>query len=299
MDRSVIGYPKNEYKEIPEGYFEKCEKSGEVIRFFYTAKDYTGSNVCYDKSALVYLPYGYNTHDKEKKYNVLYLSHGGNDNENWYFGDEGADSDTKRLLDNMIANGDIEPCIICTPTYQNAHNKNVFETISVFHNELVNELIVSLECCFNTYLIGSNIYDSRRHRAIGGFSLGGAVTWWTFENRLDEIAYYMPISGDSWCLETKGGYSRPFETAQYMANVVRNSKWTKDDFYIYSGTGTKDIAYPNMTPMVEEMKKLDDVFKYSDSFNNGNFYYALREGGYHDQSTVLRILYNGLPKMFG
>ncbi len=299
MNRSVIGYPDNSYKEVPESYFKECEKSGEVIRFTYTAKDYTGTNACYDKSALVYLPYGYDMHDKKKKYNVLYLSHGGNDNENWYFGNEGADSDTKRLLDNMIANGDIEPCIVCTPTYQNAINKNVFETIKYFHSELVNDLIISLESSFNTYLVDLGIKDTRKHRAIGGFSLGGAVTWWTFENRLDEFAYFMPISGDSWCLETKGGYTKPFETAHYMADVVKNSSWTKDDFYIYSGTGTKDIAYPNMTPMVEEMKKIDDVFVYSDSFNRGNFYYALREGGYHDQSTVLRILYNGLPKMFG
>lgn len=291
-------YPDNAYKSIPKEYFLPNDKQGKVIRFAYAAKDYTNNLGEYEKTALVYLPYGYDENDKEKKYNVMYLSHGGADNENWYFGKVGTDSDTKNVLDNMMANGDVEPCIVCTPTYQNSLVDGVWDVIKPFHNELVNDLIPALETSFNTYFNG-DLKATRQNRAMGGFSLGSAVTWWTFENRLDEIAYYMPISGDSWCVTQRGGLVETDATAEYMANIVRNSGWTKDDFIIYSGTGTKDIAYPNMTPMVEKMKTLTDAFVYCDNFNNGNFYYALREDGYHDQITVLNILYNGLPKMFG
>ncbi len=290
-------YPDNEFKALPKEYFSPIEKQGKVVRFYYTAKDYTNNLGEYKKSALVYLPFGYDENDKETKYNVMYLSHGGADNENWHFYGEGLDSDVKNVLDNMMANGDCKPCIVCTPTYQNSLVEGVWDVIKPFHNELANDLIPALEASFNTYYEG-DLKATREHRAMGGFSLGSAVTWWTFENRLDEIAYYMPISGDSWCVAQRGGLLETDATAEYMANVVRNSCWTKDDFKIYSGTGTKDIAYPNMTPMVEKMKTLTDVFEYCDNFENGNFYYALREDGYHDQITVLNIVYNGLGKMF-
>lgn len=291
-------FPDNAYKSIPDEYLSPCANQGKVVRFAYTTKDYTGSMKEYDKTALVYLPYGYDENDKSRKYNVLYLSHGGADNENWYFGGDGLESDTKNLLDNMMANGDVEPCIVCTPTYQNAYVPNVLNVIKDFHNELVNELIPALESSFNTYFDG-DIKATRLHRAMGGFSLGSAVTWWTFENRLDEIAYYMPISGDCWSIMQRGGVLATDETAKFLADVVHRSGWSNDDFIIYSGTGTEDIAYPNMTPMVEKMKTMTDAFKYCENFKDGNFYYALREGGYHDQMTVLSILYNGLPKMFG
>ena len=197
-----------------------------------------------------------------------------------------------------MASGDVKPCIVCTPTYQNSLVDGVWDVIKPFHNELVYDLIPVLETSFNTNFNG-DLKATRQNRAMGGFSLGSAVTWWTFENRLDEIAYYMPISGDSWCVTQRGGFLETDATAEYMASIVRNSGWTKDDFIIYSGTGTNDIAYPNMTPMVEKMKTLTDAFVYCDNFKDGNFYYALREGGYHDKTTVLNILYNGLPKMFG
>ena len=49
----------------------------------------------------------------------------------------------------------------------------------------------------------------------------------------------------------------------------------------------------------EAMKKLDDTFIICDNFADGNFYHCLYEGGGHDKNTVMHVMYNGLPKMFG
>lgn len=129
--------------------------------------------------------------------------------------------------------------------------------------------------------------------------MGAVTTWATFENRLDSIAYYMPVSGDCWALGGTAGGNRPAETAQYLADAVKDSGFTAKDFYIYTGCGGSDMAKPNLEPQVEAMKELSDTFIYCDNFADGNFYHCLFEGGGHDRNTVLSVMYNGLPKMFG
>ncbi len=42
-----------------------------------------------------------------------------------------------------------------------------------------------------------------------------------------------------------------------------------------------------------------DTFIYCDNFADGNLYQCIYPQGSHDRNTVARILYNGLPKMFG
>src|SRR5690554_8200734 len=62
------------------------------------------------KKCSVYLPPGYDENDRERKYNMLYLLHGigGNRNE-WLNGG------VRNILDNLIANGEIEPLIVVFP----------------------------------------------------------------------------------------------------------------------------------------------------------------------------------------
>ncbi len=296
MSTRKTNFPDNTYREIPETYFIPCEKGGTLEVIEYNTKDYHGCGEAFHKAAYVYLPYGYTD---TKKYDVFYLMHGGGGNELDYFGGAVKGAVTKELLDNMIAQDEISPCIVVAPSYNNPFNPNATENCKYFASELVNDLIPAIELRYSTYLNENSldaIRSTRLHRAFGGFSMGSACTWWVFEFALREVGYFMPISGDSWC---KTGFKLGEGTAEYMRDIVLGYGYTKDDFIIYSGTGTKDIAYPNMTPLIEEMKKLDDVFVYCDNFENGNLYYALREDGYHNIETIYRIIYNGLPKFFG
>ena len=65
------------------------------------------------KQANVYLPAGY---DESKQYNVFYLMHGGGENMNTWLVDNDY-TGNKKMIDNLIANGEIEPLIIVTPTF--------------------------------------------------------------------------------------------------------------------------------------------------------------------------------------
>lgn len=140
---------------------------------------------------------------------------------------------------------------------------------------------------------------SRDHRAFGGFSMGSVCTWYTFINCLDYIKYYIPLSGDCWVMGNLGGSSRPRETAEYLANVVRRSGYkAPHDFKIFCATGNQDIAYSNMNPQIQAMKNISDVFMYSDDPINGNFYFMVCNGGTHEWRYINQYIYNILPDLF-
>ena len=80
-------FPDNAFKEVPREYFNVCDKGGVVKTFKYTTRDnQTPGSKEFEKSALVYLPYGYDEKDASTCYNVLYLMHGGGDSPAWYLG---------------------------------------------------------------------------------------------------------------------------------------------------------------------------------------------------------------------
>lgn len=295
-------FPDNPYTEIPAAYKNKCENGGVVVACEYDTKDYRGSEKEYKKTALVYLPYGYDQDDTGKKYNVMYWMHGGGGSEKELLAGENMESEMKKILDNLIDKGDMEACIVVGVSYNNIYNGDATSCCKNYADEFLNDVVPAVEGKYNTYCESTDIEGikaSRLHRGFGGFSMGAACTWWMFEQCLEEIGYFLPVAGDSWCVTGfKGGDKK--ESAEYLRKVVLDYGMTKDDFYIYCGVGTNDdMAGPNMVPMVEEMVKLDDVFVECDNFKDGNFYFAHKQGGWHAQDTVVCLIYNGLPKFFG
>ena len=278
------------FRSLPNDYLNYSQRQGSIERLSYRAGFDT-------KYVNVYLPYGYNQSDTSKKYNVLYLMHGGGEDENLLFGGPGQNKDLKKILDNMIARGDIDPLIVVTPTFYKGKNSE-----ATFHEELVESVISLVETKYNTYLKSNSRQDmkaSRDHRAFGGFSMGSVCTWYTFINCLDYIKYYIPLSGDCWIMGSMGGSSRPRETAEYLANVVRNSGYkAPHDFKVFCATGNQDIAYSNMNPQIQAMKNITDVFMYSDDPINGNFYFMVCNGGTHEWRYINQYIYNILPDLF-
>lgn len=298
-------FPDNAFKEIPAEYLKVCDQGGKLLSVTYQTKNYSGNKEEFEKKAFVYVPYGYDATDTEKKYDVMYMMHGGGGSEKELFGGLLEENNAKMMLDNMIANGDLEPCLVVTPSYNNPYNGDATQCCKFFWEELVNDLIPAVETKFNTYLektSKSGIKATRLHRGFGGFSMGAACTWWVFENALDYVGYFLPVAGDSWALGQGAGGYNPDGTVEYLANVVRDYGYDWEDFYIYCGVGSNDdMAGPNMKPMLNSMKKDDysDVFKFAENFADGNCYFIIREGGWHDQNTVHRVMFNGLPKFFG
>ncbi|GAA0304080.1 enterochelin esterase-like enzyme [Gracilibacillus halotolerans] len=282
------------FTPLPDEYRIESEQPGTIETLHYQTENLDGGKD--DKKFHVYLPHGYDESDSSKKYNVLYLMHGGGENEDLIFGGPNESREMKRIIDNMIAKGDIEPLIVVTPSFYGGKGD-----VALFHEELVNDIIPLAETEYHTYAQSGSREDikaSRAHRAFGGFSMGSVTTWHTFAEALDYVKYYMPLSGDSWAIEDSGGGSKPKETAEYLANVVRNSEYTPEDFYIFSATGNQDIAYPNLKPQVDEMRKLSDVFIYSSDTNKGNFYFIEADGGVHSWYWQNQFIYNILPDLF-
>jgi enterochelin esterase-like enzyme len=261
-----------QYKAAPDSYFRKPANAGKVVKENY-------NSINGNKNMYVYLPYGY---DESKKYNVFYLMHGGGESEETCFNDNNIDIDT--MLDNMIANGDIEPMIVVTPTFNKAPSADgVWE-------EMRKSIIPYVEGKYSTYANKDTSLDglkaSRYHRAYGGFSMGGGSTWANFNHNLDIIAYFMPLSGHCW------------DGAGAVCNAARQSGFKKDEYFVLAATGTKDLAYDNMVPMINELKKNTDVFTYTSDFSKGNLYFLEARGNVHWWPQVRHYIYDALPYFF-
>ena len=285
-------FPDNKFKDMPQEYTSPNEKAGKIVSFKYkTRNNQTAGSAEFEKTCLVYLPYGYDEKDTKTQYNILYLMHGAGGNESTFFRGEGQNTPLKNTFDNMIAKGDIKPLIVVTPTLGNVDALD-------FHAELVKDLIPAVEKQYHTYakdVTAEGIHASKWHRAFGGFSLGGVTTWAVFDHCIDQIGCYIPISGDSWI----AGQFQGAGAAKYLAETFTQTGYKPTDFRVYSGCGsTSDMANRNLTPQIDAMKEYPDIFKYCDNFKDGNLYLAISEKSGHDNTTIMNTLYNGLPKMF-
>ena len=100
--------------QVPDSARNPATKQGKMEEFNYSA-NMNGKIV--KKRAQIYLPYGYDKDDKTKKYNVLYLIHGGGDNSTSFITQT---NDWFRLidvLDHLIEDGAMDPILVVCPTF--------------------------------------------------------------------------------------------------------------------------------------------------------------------------------------
>lgn len=264
------------YHAAPDDYLNTCSQAGTIVNETYTG--IRGS-----KSLNVYLPYGY---DPNKKYNIFYLMHGGGENENTIFS---SDVKLQNILDHMIMNGELEPLIVVTPTFNGTGSE-----AANFYEEFRASVIPFVEGKYSTYAKSTSAEDiaaSRRHRGYGGFSMGGLSTWMCFANCLDICAYYMPLSGDYWYGNTAQ------DKADHLDEIITQSGLTTRDYFIFAATGSDDIAYPNLNPQIEAMKN-SSKYVYTSDFSKGNFYFLVAPGLTHWWGYVRHYVYDGLPNFF-
>ena len=165
---------------------------------FYAMKQVPHGNVqqvyIYSKStdthrrAFVYTPPTYGK-DK-KKYPVLYLQHGwGEDETAW-----SNQGHANLIMDNLIAEGKIEPFIIVmtygmTNDVKFGHIKEF--TAKEFETVLVDELIPYIDSNFRTQA-------DKKHRAMAGLSMGGFETKLITLRRPEVFNYYGLLSGGTY-----------------------------------------------------------------------------------------------------
>ena len=172
---------KLESVDVPAKYTSlNTANGGTIVEIEYTTYDYAGDGHEIVKPAFVYLPPKY---DETKQYNVLYLMHGVGGNEREW-GMTGNGSQVKKMMDNLIAFGDIEPFIVVTPNGRScadfANTGAKYDGFYLFGQELKNDLIPYIDANFATYAeYDENGYDltaARDHRAMAGLSMGGMQT---------------------------------------------------------------------------------------------------------------------------
>ena len=161
-------------KQVPHGNVQQV--------YFYSKSTDT------HRRAFVYTPPTYGK-DK-KKYPVLYLQHGwGEDETAW-----SNQGHANLIMDNLIAEGKIEPFIIVmtygmTNEVKFGHIKEF--TAKEFETVLVDELIPYIDSNFRTQA-------DKKHRAMAGLSMGGFETKLITLRRPEVFNYYGLLSGGTY-----------------------------------------------------------------------------------------------------
>ena len=205
----------------------------------------------------------------------------------------------RNLLDHLIANGDMSPIIVVSTSYVYGTPVDYYPDADPYckalPQELVNDLIPLVESRYRTYTQQTDfegLQASRNHRAIGGFSMGAVTTWYALECTLDYFKYFMPISSDGWSLGRFAGMDYPDETAAHLADIIRSSSSSGNDFYIWACSGTDDVAYDRIWIQVQAMAQITDVF----DINHLTFHE--QESARHVFGSLSEYFFNALPFMF-
>ncbi len=179
-------------KQMPKGFdtLRTGIATGKIDTIVYASKT-VGNN----RRALIYTPPGFS---KKKKYPVLYLLHGiGGDEKEWLNGGK-----PQVILDNLYAEGKIEPMIVVMPNGRAMKDDraggNIFDSAKVqafttFEKDLLNDLIPFIEKKYP-------VLKERENRAIAGLSMGGGQSLNFGLGNLDKFAW---VGGFSSAPNTK------------------------------------------------------------------------------------------------
>ena len=297
----VIGLTDENFSvdDMPEKYTQPSNQPGRVEKVRYKVRTDEGTDV---RTAVVYLPVGYD--DNEDRYNVMYLFHASSGTPLNYLNPD-KDTPFRNLLDNMIADGLLEPLIVVAATYYPTEGFTKYmplemqvATLTDFPSELVEVIIPAVEENYRTYadsLDIGGITASRDHRAVAGFSLGGVVTWNVFQQQMKAFRWFLPISEASWSDE-EGGTSGIWDSdvsAQVLYDAVIQQGYAKNDFRLFVATGTEDEAFDVSTSQMVSLLEYADMFKPGE-----NVACSMMAGGTHTITAVYTYLYHIMPSLF-
>lgn len=156
---------------------------------------YDSKTVGTTRKVTVYTPPGFS---KKKKYPVLYLLHGiGGDEKEWLNGGK-----PQVILDNLYADGKIEPMIVVMPNGRamkddratgNIMAPDKVQAFANFEQDLLNDLIPYIQKKYP-------VFTDRENRAIAGLSMGGGQSLNFGLANLDKFAW---VGGFSSAPNTK------------------------------------------------------------------------------------------------
>lgn len=235
--------------EIPfkgDGYYElKDVPHGDIrIKKYFSPVTRTWRQ-CY-----IYTPPGYDA-NTTTKYPVLYLLHGGGEDERGW----AMQGKTDIILDNLIAEQKAKPMIIVMMDGNvSAGGPGGFgeQALRAFENELKQTLIPFIE---KNYRVATDANS----RALAGLSMGGLQTLHAGVRNSNMFAYLGVFSSGWW--SNQPALSTP--QYEYMKTNASTINSNLKQFWIAMG-GKEDIAYNNCKIMLAKFDELNINYKYSE-----------------------------------
>jgi enterochelin esterase-like enzyme len=277
--------------EIPEAgadYYQiKDVPHGQVRNFRYYSKTVAGW-----RRAFVYTPPDYDTNLKGR-YPVLYLQHGGGEDETGWPVQGRVDI----ILDNLIAEKKALPMILVMdkgyalkpgetfpqrPPAGQAQRPAAGQTrrpffSRTFEEVVINDLIPAVDSSFRTL-------TDRDHRAMAGLSMGGMQAFQITMNNLDKFAWIGGFSGSG------GGMGGQFDAKTAFNGVLADAAaFNKRVKLVWIGIGTK-----------EPERMYASVHNFHEALTQAGIQHVYYEspGTSHEWLTWRRDLYEFAPRLF-
>lgn len=223
-----------EIKDVPHGKIQQVRYRSSITQSW--------------RRAFVYTPPGYDV-NLQKRYPVMYLQHGGGEDETGWPNQGKMDL----ILDNLIAEGQAKEMLVVmdngsavNPAQQTGGGTPSFRGMfNAFSDVIVKDLIPFIDKEFRTI-------PNRDNRAMAGLSMGGFQTFQTTLTNLDKFAYIGGFSGAAF-IQPNANFKELYNGV--WANVGDFNKKVKL-VYLSIGTDEPERMYQSVNSFHKELEKL-------------------------------------------
>lgn len=219
----------------------------------------------------IYTPPGYDTSINEK-YPVLYILHGGGEDERGW----ATQGKTDLILDNLIAGEKAKPMIIVMPD-GNVDAPGFGDiTLKMFERELKQCIIPFVEKNYRTEPGPGN-------RALAGLSMGGIQTLYAGVNNT-EMFQYLGVFSSGWIMPAQNSLAD--KQYEFMKENLDKINGNLKQLWISMG-GKEDIAYNNCQAMMSKFDELGVKYTYSE-YPGGHTWPVWRNNLYNFAQLLFR-----------
>jgi enterochelin esterase-like enzyme len=233
--------------EVPfkgDGYYaEKDVPHGEICIKRYFSTVFNSWRQFY-----IYKPAGYDVNINEK-YPVLYILHGGGEDERGW----ATQGKTDLILDNLIAANKAKPMLIVMPDGNVAGQGFGENTLRMFERELKQSIIPFVEKNYRAE-------TGSKSRALAGLSMGGIQTLYVGINNTDLFSY-LGVFSSGWIIPAQNELAN--KQYDFMKTNIDKIKNNLNLLWIGVG-GKEDIAYNNCQALLKKMDELKVKYTYSE-----------------------------------
>jgi enterochelin esterase-like enzyme len=201
------------------------------------------------REMVVYVPAAY-LDDNQARFPVLYLRHGGGDNESSWVNDGRA----AVILDNLIASGNAVPMLIVMTnglTDGSWAGGSSVEGMNTLEQELLTDVIPMIEKRYH-------VLANRENRAIAGLSMGGGQAYVLGLRNLDKFSYIGEFSAGILS-------EASFDYEKYIPGVISNPAAINQQLHLlWISCGTKDPRYAGHQGLISDLKSRGITFEFHD-----------------------------------